>query len=143
MAVELASANPCAANRLISVNTRRCASIANASSSSTAASRLMSCAQSGAAVICSLAPQQQVDQHRQYREKERRAQKLRRAEDAHLRRQGFDQRKSEAADGGLGEEHRGGAENRQPVGAALHDSERQEQRQSDARIVEKLHGRAP
>src|ERR1700682_361205 len=128
MAVELASANPWAANRLISVNTRRCASIANASSSSTAASRLMSCAQSGVAVICSLAPQQEVDQHRQYREQKRRAQKLRRAEDAHLRRQGFDQCKSEAADGELGDEHRNGAENRQPVGAALRDPKGQKQR---------------
>ena len=42
IAVDAASARPCAANRLISDSTRRCASIANASSSSSAAKRLIS-----------------------------------------------------------------------------------------------------
>src|SRR5271169_6824965 len=144
IAVEHASAKPCAAKRLISVNTRRCASIAKASSSRTAASRLISWAQSGMPVIArSLAAQQQVDQHAQHGEQKRRAEKLGCAEDAHLRRQRFDQCQAEAAQGELDDQHRSCAKNRAHVGVALRDTEGQEQGQTDAGVIEQLQRRGP
>src|SRR4249920_4112987 len=103
MAVEQASASPCAAKRSISERTRRWASIANASSSRIAASRLMSCAYSGRAALI-LGAQKQVDQHAKHREHECGTEELRSAEDAHLRRQRLDQRQCCAAEQQLHDE---------------------------------------
>src|SRR4029453_18405467 len=131
MPVESASAQPCAAKRSINVSTRRCASIANASSKSTAASRLISWAYRGIPVI-RLAPKQQHDQHAEHGEQECGAQEFGRAEDAQLRRQRLDQREREPAYRQLDDQDGNGERDRAPALAAVGDAEREEQREAAA-----------
>src|SRR5882672_963942 len=91
MAVEVASAAPCQARSLMSVSTRRWDSIANAISRRNAASTLTSWARSG---IPTSAFHQEMRQHAEHGEQERRRQELRREEQAQLREQRLDQREA-------------------------------------------------
>src|SRR5215831_11851959 len=101
------------ANRSINVSTRRCASMANASSSNTAASRLISCDQSGIAVIGLASSSEELrHQHSENRKQKRRAEEFRRAKDPQLGGKRLDERQRQAADGQLGDQHRGRLEDR-------------------------------
>src|SRR5213594_1797624 len=95
MAVEVASAAPCQARSLMSVSTRRCDSIANAISRRNAASTLTSWARSG---IPTSAFHQEMREHVEHGEQERRRQELRREKQAQLREQRLDQCESRACE---------------------------------------------
>src|SRR5574337_1426101 len=89
IAVDADSTAPCNANRLTSDRMRRCDSIANDDSSSSAAPRLINCdAQVGVGMS---APEQLMDQQAEHREQERGGEEFRRAENAQFRARGFDQ----------------------------------------------------
>src|SRR5512146_943835 len=94
MAVLNASTKPCSANRLMSDRIRRCVSIANASSNSVAAKRLMSWLDRGKDDISGF--QQEVRQHAECREQERGSEKLRSAENPHFGGERFQQCQSRA-----------------------------------------------
>src|SRR5882762_2424452 len=95
MAVEAASAAPCQARSLMSVSTRRCDSIANASSRRNAASTLTSSAKM---VIPTSAFHQEMRQHAEHGEQERGGQELRREKQAQLCEQRLDQREARAGE---------------------------------------------
>src|SRR2546426_700462 len=93
ISVEAASAAPCQAKRWIRVRTRRCDSIANASSSRNAASRLTTWPERDVAIS---APYQEVDQHAEHRQEEGGGEELGRKEQPQLSEQGLDQRQNRA-----------------------------------------------
>src|SRR6266480_4528412 len=139
-AVERNSTNPCAANRLISDRILRCDSMANASSSRTAARRLMTWGPK----CCSMASafQHHVEEHCQHREQESGAEELRRAEDPHLGAQHLDQGQRGAADGQLGGKRWQGENEAQPVAASC-DAKGEEQGQPDAHENKQLQAGRP
>ena len=80
------------------------------------------------AVVLQHLLQHHVDQHGEDRQQERRAQKLGRAEDAHLRAHHLDQRERRAAEGELRRKRGQGEHQAEPV-AARGDAEGKEQRE--------------
>src|SRR3989441_9737054 len=127
MAVEAASAAPCQARSLMSVSTRRCDSIANASSRRNAASTLTSSARS---VIPTSAFHQEMSQHAEHGEQERGGQELRREEEAQLREQRLDQREAGACECELAREGGKSERQRRPV-AGVGDAPGEEERDAD------------
>src|SRR6267378_2443654 len=106
MAVEAASAAPCQARSLMSVSTRRCDSIANASSRLTSSAKM---------VIPTSAFHQEMRQHAEHGEQERGGQELGREEEAQLREQRLDQREAGAGERELARERSKSVRQRRPV----------------------------
>src|SRR6185436_1526597 len=103
---------PCSANKWMRVRIRRCASIPNAMSSISAASKLINCADSGR---FTLTLQQEVSQHTQHCKHECHAEKFRSAEYAHFRRHGLEQSQPRSSRGDLGDECRNRERHHQPL----------------------------
>src|SRR6267143_1850 len=134
MAVEVASAAPCQARSLMSVSTRLCDSIANASSRRNAASTLTSWARIG---VPTSAFHQEMREHPQHREQERGGQELRSEKQAQLREQRLDQREAGAGERELPRERRKSVRQRRPV-AGVGDAPGEEERDADGHVGEEL-----
>ena len=111
------SSTPCSASRLTMVTTRRCDSIANDDSSSKRGEGVEQL-QVEAQVAHGSGPQQQMDEQAQHGEQEGGREELRRAKDAQLRRNGFDERQSGTGHEQLQPEYRNGREQCAGLGAS-------------------------
>src|SRR3970040_1373958 len=137
ISVEAVSAAPCHANSLISVRTRRCASMAKASSSRNAASRLTNWLERDSSMAFSAA-REEVGQHAQHAEQKGRGQELGGEEQALLGEQRLDQRETGAGEDKLCRQRRERERERSPV-ARFGNAPGQEQRDRDAHVGEQLY----
>src|SRR3989338_9033366 len=141
ISVEALSAAPCHANSLISVSTRRCDSMAKASSSRNAASRLTNWLERDSSMGFSAA-REEVGQHAQHAEKKSRGQELGGEEQAQLGEQRLQQREAGAGEGKLCRQRRERERERSPV-ARLGNAPGQEKRDADAYVSEQLDRHGP